>query len=107
MDIIVSLLLGLAAWILPLMAIGLHKRPALFCAGSFLLCNAVLAIQLFNVQFLCEKGDLAAVDDTIAAVCFAVTVLLAVAVVLNGAALAVAGRKRKKLVTAAPGPLCR
>ena len=94
MDIIVCLLLGLTAWILPLMAIGMHRRPAPFCAGSFLLCSAVLAIQLFNVQYLCEKGDFAAIDDTIAAVCFAAKVLLAVALVLNAVALAGAGRKK-------------
>lgn len=94
MDTIVSLLLGLAAWILPLAAIGCKKRPAPFCAGSFLLCSIVLALQLFNVQYLCEKGDFAAVDDTIAAVCFAAKVLLVVAVVLNAVALLVAGRKK-------------
>lgn len=96
MDIIISLLLGLLAWILPLLAIGMHKRPAPFCAGSFLLCSCVLAIQLFNVQYLSEKGDFSAIDDTIAAVCFAAKVLLIGAVVLNAVALLVAGRKKPK-----------
>lgn len=96
MDLILSLLLGLLAWILPLIAIGMHKRPAPFCAGSFLLCSCVLAIQLFNVQYLSEIGDYSAIDDTIAVVCFASKVLLIVAVVLNAVALLVAGRKNPK-----------
>lgn len=96
MDLILSLLLGLLAWILPLLAIGMHKRPTPFCAGSFLLCSCVLAIQLFNVQYLSEIGDFSAIDDTIAAVCFAVKVLLIVAVVLNTVALLVAGRNNPK-----------
>lgn len=94
MDIIVSLLLGLVAWILPLAAIAWKKRPARFCAGSFLLCSCAMALQLFNVQYRCEIGDFSAVDDTIAAVCLAAKVLLAGAVALNAAALMVAGRKK-------------
>lgn len=89
-----SLLLGLAAWVVPAAAAVRKKNAAESCAVSFLLCSVSLVLQLVNVMYLSRIGDFAAIDDTINAVVLAAGVLLAVAVIVNAAALA-RGRKGK------------
>lgn len=88
-----SLLLGLAAWVLPIVAISSKKsRPGL-SALSFALCSISLTFAIFYNQYLVEIRDWSAIEDTHGAVTFAAAVLMAVTVVLN--VIAAVKRHRK------------
>ena len=87
MNNILSLLLGIAAWSLPVMYLMLWKHRTWFCCGSFGLCALALYFQLREVLKRTNLGDFAAIEDTIGAVVFAATVLLTVTLILNALAL--------------------
>lgn len=80
-----SLILGLAAWVIPIAAISMRKkRPLnLFSIYSFSFCAAALLFQLLQVQHLVRIGDLSAIMDTIRATCIAAVVLVVVTGALN------------------------
>ena len=82
-----SILLGLAAWTLPLVYLATGKRRGLCCGSSFALCALSLYLQLREVMHRAGIGDFAAIDDTIRAVVFAANVLLITTAVLNALAL--------------------
>lgn len=75
-----SLILGLAAWALPLIALTRRRSAA---GISFALCAASVLLQLREVKNRVRLQDFAAIEDTISAVAFAATVLLIGTVVLN------------------------
>lgn len=81
-----SLLMGLAAWALPVAAMVSRQRPALLGAASFSLCSLSLLLQICYTQHLVTLRDWSAMEDTHYAVVFAAAVLLSVTAVLNLAA---------------------
>ena len=87
MNNILSLFLGITAWSLPVMYLMRWKRREWFCCGSFALCALSLFFQLREFLRLADKGDFAAIEDTIGAVVFAASVLLIVTLILNALAL--------------------
>ena len=87
MNNIISLLLGLAAWALPLVYLTVWKHRTLLCCGSLAACAASLFFQLREVMRRADLKDFAAIDDTINGVCFCASVLLIVTVVLNAMVL--------------------
>ncbi|WP_440895494.1 hypothetical protein ACS127_13155 [Amphibacillus sp. Q70] len=83
-----SLLLGLTAWILPM--IYLAKAKNLGYTKSFILsalsisaCAISLFLQILNVNYLIEVGDWTALMDTGGAIVFASAVLLVGTLTLN------------------------
>ena len=89
MNTAASLLLGLLAWILPLMSLARLKRTTRIhalhrtCFASFLCCALALAFQLHYQLHLVEMGYWGALEDTTGAICFAAGVLLAGTVLVN------------------------
>lgn len=81
-----SLLLGLAAWVLPVAAMVCRQKPSLLCAASFSLCSLSLLLQICYTQYLVTIRDWSAIEDTHYAVVFAAAVLLSVTAILNLAA---------------------
>ena len=82
-----SLILGLAAWGLPLLAIGKKDRFSLCCLGSFGCCILSLLLQLFEVKNRVNLEDWSALMDTTHAVVVAAVVMVVVMVVSNVFAL--------------------
>lgn len=87
MNNLISIALGLTAWVLPAVYLTVRKRRDLFCCGSLTACALSLFFQLREQLRLVDKGDFSAIEDTTYAVVFAATVLLAVTVVLNALAM--------------------
>lgn len=89
-----SIVLGLLAWLISLWAIGNYKpwKPAF----SYFFCAAALLLQLFVMKHSAFSGDYAAIEDTIGAVVFAGSVMLAVTVILNVVALFKFRKDQKK-----------
>ena len=88
-----SLLLGLAAWALPFLAIGRKERFFFCCLGSFSCCIASLLLQLMEVQHRVRIEDWSALMDTINAVVMAAVVMVAVTVACSLFALLRAARR--------------
>lgn len=82
-----SLILGLAAWGLPLLAIGKKYRFALCCIGSLSCCVTSLLLQLLEVKRRVALSDWSALMDTMNAVILAVVVLICGMVAINAIAL--------------------
>lgn len=82
-----SLVLGLAAWIIPLFAVGKIYRFALCCIGSLSGCAISLLFQLLEVQSRVHINDWSALLDTIDAVVLAAVLLLCGVIVTNLIAL--------------------
>lgn len=82
-----SLVLGLAAWLIPLFAIGKSDRFALCCIGSLSCCTISLLFQLLEVQSRVHINDWSALLDTIDAVILAAVVLVCGVIVTNLVAL--------------------
>lgn len=80
---ILSLTLGLLAWVLPVVYLIAGKRRDLCCGGSFALCAAALYFQLRETLERVDRGDFAGIEDTFYAVFFAATVLIVTTAVLN------------------------
>ena len=80
---LLSIGLGLVSWVLPLLYLCIKKRREFFTCGS-LACVAVsLYFQLREVLNRVYMRDFAAIEDTIGAVCFCASVLIAVTLILN------------------------
>ena len=82
-----SLMLGLAAWGLPFLAIGKKDRFSICCLGSFGCCILSLLLQLFEVKNRVNLEDWSALMDTMHAVVLAAVVMIVVMVVCNLIAL--------------------
>ena len=75
-----SLILGFAAWGLPLL--GMLRRKN-YTSGSFALSTASLYLQFWQHDILVDKGDWSAIEDTSNGILFGATVLVAVTALLN------------------------
>ena len=101
-----SLVFGLAAWILPAVALARHDRIsggkfAALTATSLGSCAVSLCLQLFYTDHLVRINDWSALLDTSHATVLAAAVLLVVTIVLNVIALlAYFGGNRKKSLIA-------
>ena len=86
---IVSLILGLCAWIFAGLAIGATKASIVHrnTITSFSSCTISLLLQLFEINRRVLRSDLAAIEDTIRAVLIASLVLVSITVILNLIAL--------------------
>ena len=87
-----SLGLGLAAWLLPCIAIAFYRKAggrlsAVFVAASGLCCALALYLQIRYQNHLVEIGDIIAILDTSEPLVFVAGVLLGVTAFLNAAAL--------------------
>ncbi|KRG12593.1 hypothetical protein ACA30_18430 [Virgibacillus soli] len=82
-----SLILGLVAWILPLVALMLYKKEhnkwIIFPIASLSACAVSLCFQIFYNDHLVKIGDWSALMDTTDAVSSAAAVLLIVTILLN------------------------
>ena len=90
-----SLVLGLGAWVLAILAISApaainsHRNTLL----SFGLCVGALVFQMLEISRRVRLGDFAAVDDNIRVVLIASVVLAGVTMALNVGALLKAKEK--------------
>lgn len=84
---LLSLILGLAAWALPLVYLFVRKRKDLFCAGSFALCAGSLWIQLRLIRGLAELGRFQALSDVIGGICLCASILVGVTLLFNAIVL--------------------
>ena len=82
-----SLALGLAAWLIPLFAIGKSDRFALCCIGSLSCCSVSLLLQLLEIKRRVDRSDWSALLDTSDAVILAAVVLICGVIVTNLVAL--------------------
>ena len=87
MNNILSLVLGLAAWVLPVVYLMVWKHRTALCGGSLACCALSLYFQLREILRRTELADFAAIDDTIGGICLCATVLLAATLTLNAIAL--------------------
>ncbi len=86
-----SLLLGIAAWAIPMIAVKLHRkgRPfASFSIYSFTLCTIALMLQLFEIRHRAAIEDFSAIMDTIGTVSVAALLLVIGTVALNAVGFA-------------------
>ena len=93
-----SLLLGLIAWILPVVNLVQHNKAdrrnwMVFSVVSLSACAASLCMQLFYSAHLVTIEDWSALMDTSHAVALVAALLLAVTIILNAIALVVYSRK--------------
>jgi hypothetical protein len=98
-----SLVLGLIAWILPL--VNLMKRNkadnrnwVVFSVASVSACAISLCMQLFYSDYLVRIEDWSALMDTSSAVAFVATVLLVVTIMLNAITLVYTIEKVERLI---------
>ena len=80
---LLSIGLGLLAWVLPLIDLWRKKHREFFTCGSLSCVVFSLCFQLREVMNRVNMGDFAAIEDTIGAVCFCAAVLVSVALILN------------------------
>lgn len=83
-----SLMLGLIAWILPVISImkikkGNNKSCGIFSFFSTSLCAISLYFQIYYANYLVEIWDTSALMDTIGASSFLSAVMLVVTIILN------------------------
>lgn len=86
-----SLLLGLAAWVLPFMAMSRRLRLGKALAASSLYCSASLWFQLVYQDHLVTVQDWSALLDTSGALVRVAAVLIAVTALLQLGAAVLAG----------------
>jgi cytochrome c oxidase subunit 4 len=82
-----SLILGLAAWILPVINIFKYKKCDKWYVLSIIsisFCALSIFFQLYYQNYLVKIDDLPALMDTIATSSFLSAVLLFVTIILNG-----------------------
>ncbi|MGG0668730.1 hypothetical protein ABE073_09380 [Lederbergia citrisecunda] len=85
-----SLVLGLIAWILPIVNLmGMTKHWTAFSIMSLSACTISLVFQIYYNYHLVQIEDWAALMDTMGAVAGAATILLVVTLVLNAITLIV------------------
>ena len=83
-----SLVLGLIAWILPVVNLAKHNKAdhrnwVAFSVASVSACAISLCMQIFYQNYLVKIEDWSALMDTSSAVALVSTVLVAVTIVLN------------------------
>ena len=78
-----SIGLGLLAWAMPVICLCIKKRREFLTCGSLLCVAFSLYFQLREVLNRVHMRDFAAIEDTIGAVCFCASVLIAVTLILN------------------------
>jgi cytochrome c oxidase subunit 4 len=83
-----SLLLGLIAWILPIVSLikhskTEHKNWVVFSTVSFAACSLSLFFQIVYQDYLAKIEDWSAIMDTSDELVFVSAVLIAVTIVLN------------------------
>lgn len=93
-----SLVLGLIAWILPVVNLMLHNKAgrrnwAVFSVASVSACAISLCMQIFYNDYLVKIEDWPALMDTSSAVALVATILLAGTLILNAITLVVCGKK--------------
>lgn len=89
-----SLVLGVAAWVLPFCGLADYgKRAGGFSAASFAACALALLLQIFYFHGLVVKEAWGDLIDTSRAVALAASVLTAVTALLNGALWALRRRR--------------
>mgnify|MGYP001459723344 CR=1 FL=1 len=82
-----SLVLGLAAWGIPLCAIGRKYRFGICCIGSLSCCVLSFLLQLLEVRNRVRLSDWSALMDTIDAVVAAAVIMVVVTLISNVFAL--------------------
>ncbi|MHB8061781.1 MAG: hypothetical protein ACYDG2_03970 [Ruminiclostridium sp.] len=95
---LVSLILGLIAWILPVVNLMQHNKAdrrnwAVFSVASVSACAISLCMQIFYTNHLVKIEDWSALMDTSSAVALVATLLLVVTIILNAITLVVYGKK--------------
>ena len=93
-----SLLLGLIAWILPVVNLVQHNKAdhrnwVAFSVASVSACAISLCMQIFYTDHLVKIEDWSALMDTSHAVALVAILLLAVTIILNAIILVVYYRK--------------
>ena len=80
-----SIVAGLGAWVLAFLAISAKKPKSAhsLSVASFSVCAFSLVLQFFEIANRVNRGDFAAIEDSIRAVIIAAVVLVAVTVALN------------------------
>lgn len=93
--LIYSLTFGLLAWGLGLIAVCVRRKPGglALSFGSFLCAALSATVEFFDIQRRAYAGDFAGIEDTIQAVILGVSVMFAVTLALNFAALCFSGKK--------------
>ena len=96
-----SLLLGLIAWILPVVNLVLHDKTdnrnwIAFSVASVSTCAISLCMQLFYTDYLVKIEDWSALMDTSHAVAWVAALLLVVTIILNAITLVVYYGKKQK-----------
>ncbi len=80
---VASLLLGIAAWVLPLAAAARPARRGMFTAASFLCCALALVGQILSLGQRVFLGDFSGLEDTMGGTIGMVLILVAVTLALN------------------------
>jgi cytochrome c oxidase subunit 4 len=83
-----SFLLGLIAWVLPIINLvkrnrGKHKKWYILCLSSLCACTVSLLMQIFYTNYRIRMEDWSALMDTNKAVVLVSTVLFLVVLILN------------------------
>ena len=84
---IISLTLGIGAWVAAAIAIAKTTYSHKNTIVSFALCAVSLVAELFEISRRVNLGDYAAIEDTIRAVIIASIVLVVLTIILNIVAL--------------------
>ena len=90
---IISLIFGMGAWGMAVIAIA---KPAYYNKSvilSFALCTFSLIFEFFQISRRVNLGDYAAIEDTIRAVIIASIVLMVLTIILNIVALVKSKKK--------------
>ncbi|MBO8165566.1 MAG: hypothetical protein H0Z34_17960 [Brevibacillus sp.] len=87
-----SLVLGLVAWILPVINLVRHKKSdhknwVVLSMASISACAISLCFQIFYGSYLVKIEDWSALKDTTDAVAFVSSVLLVITILLNAVTL--------------------
>ncbi|NLL18414.1 MAG: hypothetical protein GX262_05250 [Clostridia bacterium] len=93
-----SLLLGLIAWVVPVLSIKLSgkyvmKNCYLFIIVSFSACIASLCLQLFEINHRVQIQDWSALMDTTGTLIWVAVILAAITLLLNIMALGICWKK--------------
>ena len=80
---IISLIIGIGAWVVAAIAIAKPAFSYKNTVMSYALCTFSLVAQLFEISRRVNLGDYAAIEDTIRAVIIASIVLVVVTIILN------------------------
>lgn len=89
MLLMLSLALGLIAWVIPLLTVTgrqfpwLRSRSAALIIASFSACAIALVVTLFDLRHWIALGDWPAIDDVYSSMPWVGVILVAVTIVLN------------------------